>query len=677
MKRFFENLKIRYKLQIPNGLYVIILAIIVVLYFSASARIKNLELQQAQLGEISNGMRDLAIVLQEYMGNAVEWDTAVAEYEHFQEIRDNASIADELTLNWTAVEAFHEKEMQNAAIEKEIFDLTAVSMKQSNGFIATMVDRLADETQRNAVTTLERMVIKGANMNTSANYEIRVLFLKLKESIQAKAPLLKFLDTLEANTEKDIQNLAGTPFQDMAIAAQAANQTIKKQVKIFINNMETQNALRREITETLLSTLNQLDQRIMQETNVMFAGISQALMTIVLSILIACVIGGFFTWGVSRGIVTALQKAVDMAKVMRAGDLSRRLQMRRRDEIGEFSMALDSMADGLSEKAALARTIADGDLTRNVAVASEKDVLSNALSAMVNNLNSLIGQVNASVEQVTAGAGQISEASQTLSQGATEQASSLEETNSVATEIASQTKDNVEKASHAKKLSETALEACKEGNRLMEKMVAGMAGIIESSREIEKINKTIDDIAFQTNLLALNAAVEAARAGRHGKGFAVVAQEVRTLANKSSKAVNDTTALIDTAIKNVTAGNEITEETARALETINENVKQTADLNNEIAAASSEQAQGIGQINEALSQIDSVTQQNAANAEETAAASQELNSQTVLLRNLLKRFKLRDAQAADFHQAEAIEAPQRNSLEEDSGDDPAMIAWGE
>ncbi len=325
--------------------------------------------------------------------------------------------------------------------------------------------------------------------------------------------------------------------------------------------------------------------------------------------------------------------------LINADNLKRKVEDFQQVEVEKLSKLLDNMGNG--------------DLTINYEVAEPDDDTQNVFNAFIkiksgldktlSSMNDLLGQVNCSVDQVTAGATQVSDSSQSLSQGATQQASSLEETSASITEISSQTKANAENADQANRLSSDARKIADRGNDQMKIMVEAMTEINNSSNEISKIIKVIDEIAFQTNLLALNAAVEAARAGVHGKGFAVVAEEVRSLAQRSSDAAKETTELIKDSVRNVENGSEIAGETAKSLEEIVIGITKVSEIVDDIAHASSEQSQGIGQINSALDQIDQVTQSNTANAEQGAAASEELSNQAVELKRMVSKFRLKES----------------------------------
>jgi len=252
-------------------------------------------------------------------------------------------------------------------------------------------------------------------------------------------------------------------------------------------------------------------------------------------------------------------------------------------------------------------------------------------SSIVASLGRIAQSLRSGSDQVEAAASEISNSSQSLAEGASQQASSLEETSSALEQMASQTKQNADNAGQANSLSQSAREEAESGAKAMGEMITAMDAISQSSDEISKIIKVIEEIAFQTNLLALNAAVEAARAGEHGKGFAVVAEEVRNLAQRSATAAKDTASLIEDAVKKASDGSEIANRAGKALDGIVNGVKKVTDLVAEIAAASNEQAQGVDQVNTAVAQMDKVTQQNASNSEESAAASEELSAQAASL----------------------------------------------
>jgi methyl-accepting chemotaxis protein len=317
------------------------------------------------------------------------------------------------------------------------------------------------------------------------------------------------------------------------------------------------------------------------------------------------------------------------------------------DELEELGSIINALSDTLGQRKELARHIADGDLTHEVALASDQDAFGEALQDMTGSLRQVLGQVQAVGNKIAASSTHVSNTSQALSQGATQQAGSLEEISSSMVEQGAQTRQNAENASQANLLAAEAGKAAEKGNGQMKAMIEAMGQINESGQAISKIIRTIDDIAFQTNLLALNAAVEAARAGQHGKGFAVVAEEVRNLATRSARAARETSELIEGAVEKTRNGTQIADQTDETLGEIVAAVAKVTNLVAEIASSSSEQSLGIDDVNQRLGQIDQVTQQNAANAEEGAEAAVEMAHQAEQLRQQLARFSFENSRAGN------------------------------
>jgi methyl-accepting chemotaxis protein len=357
--------------------------------------------------------------------------------------------------------------------------------------------------------------------------------------------------------------------------------------------------------------------------------------TVIMSI--AAVIGAFLVgWLLVYSITKPLKESVAMIQQIDRGNLDERLNMIRKDEFGVLARHLDQFAENLQKEVFAAfQKLADGDFTFKA-----NGLISQPFSRANKSLNDLVLQMKVIGDQVAASASSLSEASQNLSQGATYQASCLEEISSSVTEATQQLKKSSENASRVGNLSLEVRGAADNGFDLMTRMVQSANATCESGKNIFKIIKVIDSIAFQTNLLALNAAVEAARAGRHGKGFAVVAEEVRTLAARSANAAKETAQLIEESLAKSQEGSTIAEKTAEALEKIVAGINKVTDIATEIAQATIEQSESLSQIEEGLRQVDGVTQQNAATAEESASASELLSGQANVMKEFLDRFTL-------------------------------------
>ena len=247
---------------------------------------------------------------------------------------------------------------------------------------------------------------------------------------------------------------------------------------------------------------------------------------------------------------------------------------------------------------------------------------------VVKPINRTIEGLTRSTDQMQGVTGQLSLSSQSLAEGSSEQAASIEETSSSLEEMSAMTMQNADHAKEADTLMQASNQVVQRANDSMSELTTAMDQIFKASEETSKIIKTIDEIAFQTNLLALNAAVEAARAGDAGAGFAVVADEVRNLAIRSADAAKQTATLIEDTVNKANEGTELVTKTNDAFAEVSTSTAKVGDLVSEIAAASNEQSEGIGQINKAVTEMDKVIQQNAAGAEESASATEELKAQS-------------------------------------------------
>jgi methyl-accepting chemotaxis protein len=304
----------------------------------------------------------------------------------------------------------------------------------------------------------------------------------------------------------------------------------------------------------------------------------------------------------------------------------------------------------------------EGDLTKRVPVTAKDEIgrVAESFNQFVDKIERLVSEVKSGAVQIDAGGTQIASASQSMAQGASEQASSLQQISASLEEISGQTQQAAENARQANALAQESKQSADRGQHEMSQMNDAVNAIKQSSGEISKIIKVIDEIAFQTNLLALNAAVEAARAGEAGKGFAVVAEEVRNLAHRSAEAAKSTSSMIEESVKRSEAGVQIAGRVGQSLEAITVSTNKVSALLAEIASAASEQATGVGQINQGVSQLDQVTQQNAGNSEELASSAEELSSQVASLNDLVGQFKVSGATTSSSPKSKGAVASRTN-----------------
>ncbi len=284
----------------------------------------------------------------------------------------------------------------------------------------------------------------------------------------------------------------------------------------------------------------------------------------------------------------------------------------------------------------------DADLRVKLEVkgTDELAVIGKGFNAFVEKIHAVLLQVQASADNVARASAEIAQGNNDLSARTEQQASSLEETAASVEELTGTVKENADHARQANQLAASASSVAQKSGEVVGKVIATMTSINDSSNKIVDIISVIDGIAFQTNILALNAAVEAARAGEQGRGFAVVATEVRNLAQRSAAAAKEIKLLIDDSVGKVAAGSKLVDEAGATMEQVVDSVRKVTAIMADISVATTEQSDGIAQVNQALAQMDGVTQQNAALVEEAAAAAESLQDQASHLAEVVSVFKL-------------------------------------
>ncbi|MEY4767055.1 MAG: hypothetical protein RI907_3728 [Pseudomonadota bacterium] len=318
-------------------------------------------------------------------------------------------------------------------------------------------------------------------------------------------------------------------------------------------------------------------------------------------VLVSLALGAVLTAVITRSVVTPIRQAVEVANAVAQGDLTVRTHVEGRDEAAELMHALEDMRASLS---------------------------------------AIVSDVRRSSDSIETGASEIATGNADLSQRTELQASNLQETASSLEQLSGGVQHNASGASTANQLVQSATQVAEQGGTVVAQVVSTMEEIQSSSRRIADIIGTIDGIAFQTNILALNAAVEAARAGEQGRGFAVVAGEVRSLAQRSANAAREIKGLIGNSVDRVQAGAELVTRAGSTMDEIVVSVKRVQDLIGEITVSSSEQSDGISQLNTAVTQLDQMTQQNAALVEQSAAAAESLKQQSHHLAQVVQRFRV-------------------------------------
>ncbi len=466
---------------------------------------------------------------------------------------------------------------------------------------------------------------------------VSVLVLELSPTNEQKALCDEFIASVDSLISTAQESVALAKEGSTALATMKINKSDAFS-QTLSSLAEKANALNASLSQTLNAQINS------DQTTVL-------IVVIVVAALVVCVCGVFVVLIVytSKAIFRPINLIREELRLFSEGIYTHPFELTEDESdiglvvasIKETKKLLCKMVDELSW---ILDQIAHGNVSFRIALAykGEFNSIKIALDTILNENNREFTRIRESSDAVSSASTQLSSSSSSLSDGALDQSKAIELLSDSVDDITQKSTQNAQNAKTASDYSAETFRALDAGNAAMQKMLGAMDEIKQTSDRIEKIIKTIEDIAFQTNILALNAAVEAARAGDAGKGFAVVADEVRNLAGKSAEAANSTAALIRASIDAVNQGAEHAGRTADAMKGILEASRKTDEIVELIATSALEEKNAIAQISEAVEQISGVVQTNSALAQESAAAADELSQQADTLRILMERYQLRE-----------------------------------
>lgn len=613
---FLKDMKIKNKIRIPVIMQLILVVVFLYFFWEVQSQLSEGQVTRKIVGDINKKIRVLSFSVSDYLSGrgTKTYDNLQAEYQVIlKQVAEH-----EERLDAGGIEAFRklggyfEKVenifKDNESIRKEVTTLTDFSIQQSNEYLKQISRKLVDKTKRTAVSDLEKSVIEGASLNTTANYDIKVLFLQVEDNPSLSGNLMTLLDKILQNADADMIHLANTPFAELPKKAKEANLKIKEISTRFLANLKNLDGLKQESQILSDKALQAVIEQDFSNTEFLHGLIKSVFFKLIAILLVTTLVIVVLGVTLIRSIMAPLKAMMERAHELAVEDvdMTRRLDVISKDEFGE---------------------------------------LSGWFNKFLERLHDLVLKVKGNSQQLYVNTEAIRDGSDHLSTRTNEQAASITETSATLEQFAAAIRDNTESSAEADMMLQDFNAEIQEKISLINNVTDTMTEIFDSSQQIDNIIRVINDISFQTNLLALNAAVEAARAGEAGRGFAVVAAEVRNLAQKTAESSKSIREIVLRNVESTQKGMKLVEATSRFFSDI---VTMMGDIVTKITTitnVSREQATGIEQISQTISQMEHVITQNAEMVKKLASAGRNVEDSAEALKALTAQFRLDEALA--------------------------------
>jgi methyl-accepting chemotaxis protein len=623
-----NNIKIGLKI---TGGFIIILILMAVVAYIGSSGMKGV----AKRVDISEDMNDLV----QYM---LETRIAVNRFIRLKDIE----IAKKVEENINKIKEKSNETTKKLTIQTDLDKVKEFSIKVDKYYSLFLEFKDTNTKKENAISTAASNAVsvieKAEKLSTDQNAQAILSDTNklIKQLLQVRLAFLYYLYTNGNKTYADTIAKKVPELQDLItkmISSSAANTSalneLSSNLTVYndsflqvVSYMENLNKVEAQMATAAEEAVSNCMELMSEMDNKMTNEIDSGTRKLLLGFVFALVLGAIFAYFITRSITVPLAIGVEVAENMSKGILLDNIRVNGKDEMAQLLGAMEKMVESLKGTVNVAEKMAMGDLNVKVRLLSDDDALGLSLNTMIEKLKNVVMDVKSAADNVASGSQQLSSSSEQMSQGATEQSSAAEQASSSMEEMSANIKQTSDNAQQTERIAVQAAEDAEKGGKAVEETVNAM-------KQISNKITIIEEIARQTNMLALNAAIEAARAGEHGKGFAVVADAVRKLAERSQAAAGEISHLSTSSV-------EIAENAGEMLKKIVPDIRKTAELVQEINAASNEQNTGADQINQALQQLDQVIQENASASEEMASTAEELASQAEQMKETIDFFNL-------------------------------------